>query len=159
MPKKAAFMAIALIVVLSAAITGEPQEGEQIDWYVISSGGTHATSTNYIFDGTLGQTAIGSSQNDTYTLNSGFWQVFEPGYLCGDANNDAAVNISDAIWIANFVFIGGPEPNPWLAGEVNCDGLVNVSDAVWIILFVFEGGNDPCDSDPPNFDGDGIPDC
>jgi len=75
-------------------------------------------------------------------------------YICGDANGDATVNVSDAIWIANYIFIGGPEPNPFLAGEANCDGTVNVSDAIWIANYVFVGGNDPCD-----FDGDGIPDC
>ncbi len=75
-------------------------------------------------------------------------------YTCGDANNDGSINVSDAIWIANYVFIGGPEPDPFMSGEVNCDGSLNVSDAVWIINYVFIGGNEPCDSD-----GDGIPDC
>jgi uncharacterized protein (TIGR02145 family) len=74
--------------------------------------------------------------------------------LCGDANSDVAVNVSDAIWIINYVFIGGPEPNPFLSGEVNCDGSVNVSDAIWIANYVFIGGNEPCD-----VDGDGILDC
>ncbi|HDS01520.1 MAG TPA: hypothetical protein ENO07_05815, partial [candidate division Zixibacteria bacterium] len=74
--------------------------------------------------------------------------------VCGDVNNDAEVNVSDAVWTANYIFIGGPEPVPFLSGEVNCDGSVNVSDAVWIANYVFTGGNDPCDSD-----GDGIPDC
>jgi hypothetical protein len=76
------------------------------------------------------------------------------GFTCGDANNDGSINVSDAIWIANYVFIGGPEPDPFMSGEVNCDGSVNVSDAVWIANYIFIGGNDPCDSD-----GDGIPDC
>jgi hypothetical protein len=80
-------------------------------------------------------------------------------YLCGDANNDGAVNVSDAVWIINYVFVGGPEPDPFLSGEVNCDGAVNVSDAVWLINYVFVGGNDPCDSDPGSPNGDGIPDC
>ncbi len=75
-------------------------------------------------------------------------------YICGDANNDAEVNVSDAVWIVNYIFIGGPAPVPLLSGEVNCDGSVNVSDAIWIANYVFIGGNDPCD-----FDGDGIPDC
>jgi len=74
--------------------------------------------------------------------------------ICGDANNDASVNVSDAVWIVNYVFIGGPEPDPFLSGEVNCDGSVNISDAVWIINYVFIEGNDPCD-----VNGDGFPDC
>jgi len=33
-------------------------------------------------------------------------------YVCGDANSDAALNVSDAVFIINYVFIGGPAPDP-----------------------------------------------
>jgi hypothetical protein len=75
-------------------------------------------------------------------------------YICGDANSDEAVNVSDAVAVINYVFIGGNPPDPIEAGDVNCDEAVNVSDAVWIINYVFIGGNDPCDTD-----GNGEPDC
>jgi len=77
-----------------------------------------------------------------------------PQYICGDANADTDVNVSDAVHIINFVFSGGPEPSPYESADVNCDTMVNVSDAVFIINFVFSGGNTPCDAD-----GDDIPDC
>jgi Dockerin type I domain len=68
---------------------------------------------------------------------------------CGDANNDQAVNISDAVWIINYVFVGGDPPQPNLAcGDANGDGQVNVSDAVWIINYVFVGGDPPGDCSP-----------
>lgn len=76
------------------------------------------------------------------------------GYVCGDANSDAHVGVSDAIYIINYIFAGGNPPDPYESGDVNCDGYVNVADAVWIINYVFAGGNAPCDTD-----GDGIPDC
>ncbi len=69
----------------------------------------------------------------------------EPQVLCGDANADEDVNISDAVYIINYIFIGGEEPQPYEAGEVNCDGTVNISDAVWIINYIFIGGTAPCD--------------
>jgi hypothetical protein len=71
--------------------------------------------------------------------------VLEQGYICGDANDDGLVNVSDAVRIINYVFLGGAPPLPWDAGEVNCDGNVNVSDAVWITNYVFVGGAAPCD--------------
>ncbi len=74
--------------------------------------------------------------------------------FCGDANGDDAVNVSDAVYIINYVFIGGPAPDPYETGDANCDEAVNVSDAVWIINYVFIGGNPPCD-----LNGDGQPDC
>ncbi len=79
---------------------------------------------------------------------------YVPPGECGDANGDGDINVSDAVWIINYVFAGGAPPEPLDIGDTNCDGDVNVSDAVWIINFVFAGGNPPCD-----LEGDGIPDC
>jgi hypothetical protein len=79
----------------------------------------------------------------------GFWIMG-----CGDANSDRDVNVSDAVYIINYVFVGGDPPNPIESGDCNCDGTCNVSDAVMIINYVFVGGNTPCDTD-----GDGQPDC
>ena len=63
---------------------------------------------------------------------------------CGDANGDGSVNVSDAVWIINYVFSGGLEPIPVLAcGDANDDCTVNVSDAVYIINYVFSGGFAP----------------
>ena len=75
-------------------------------------------------------------------------------YICGDASNDGKVNVSDAVYVINYVFSAGNPPDPMESGEVNCDGMVNVSDAVFIINYVFSSGKAPCDSD-----GDTVPDC
>jgi len=75
-------------------------------------------------------------------------------YICGDADRSEAVNVSDAVWIINYVFVSGNPPNPIESGDVDCSGACNVSDAVWIINYVFVGGNEPCDTD-----GDTVPDC
>ncbi|HER00598.1 MAG TPA: hypothetical protein ENO22_14770 [candidate division Zixibacteria bacterium] len=80
--------------------------------------------------------------------------INEPEYICGDADNSGTVNVSDAVIIINYVFVGGTAPDPLDAADTNCDGSVNVSDAVNIINYVFVGGNDPCDTN-----GDGVPDC
>jgi hypothetical protein len=63
----------------------------------------------------------------------------------GDANADGLVNVSDAVYIINYVFIGGDPPTPLAAGNVNCDDNVNVSDAVYIINYVFVNGPAPGD--------------
>ncbi len=75
-------------------------------------------------------------------------------FVCGDVNDDESINVSDAVYIINFVFVGGNAPDPLESADVNCDGSVNVSDAVYIINYVFVGGNHPCDTN-----GDTIPDC
>ena len=73
---------------------------------------------------------------------------------CGDANGDGSVNVSDAVFIINYVFSGGNPPVPYEIGDVNCDTKVNVSDAVYLINYVFSGGHAPCDTD-----GDTVPEC
>ncbi len=80
--------------------------------------------------------------------------ILEPQAICGDANNDAAVNISDAVYIINYIFIGGAPPDPLESADANCDAQVNISDAVWIINYIFIGSNAPCDTN-----GDAVPDC
>jgi hypothetical protein len=75
-------------------------------------------------------------------------------YVCADANSDGTVNVSDAVWIINYVFVGGDPPDPLASGDANCDDTVNVSDAVYIINYVFVGGSPPCDTN-----NDGVPDC
>lgn len=73
---------------------------------------------------------------------------------CGDANSDDIVDVSDAVYIINYAFAGGPAPDPEESGDVNCDDGVDVSDAVYIINYAFAGGNAPCDTN-----GDDSPDC
>lgn len=62
----------------------------------------------------------------------------------GDANGDGTINVSDAVYIINYVFVGGAAPNPMIAGDPNCDTAVNVSDAVYLINYIFVGGPAPC---------------
>ncbi len=69
-----------------------------------------------------------------------------PPYVCGDADGDNLVNISDAVALIGYIFGGHVAPQPLAAGDVNCDGFVNVSDAVSIIGYIFGGGAAPCEA-------------
>ena len=65
-------------------------------------------------------------------------------YFLADANGDGTINISDAVFIINYIFVGGTAPNPLLVADANCDDAVNISDAVYIINYIFVGGDPPC---------------
>lgn len=70
----------------------------------------------------------------------------------GDVNNDHLVNITDAVYLIEWIFDGGPTPIPNAAvGDVNCDALTNITDVVYLINYIFAGGPPPCDicSDDP----------
>ncbi len=73
-------------------------------------------------------------------------------YVCplptepGDSNNDGAVDISDLVWIVDFIFTGGSAPLPnLLSGDMNCDASVDITDLVWIVDFIFTGGPPGCE--------------
>ena len=64
-------------------------------------------------------------------------------YINGDANGDKVVNVTDVIYLINYLFKGGSAPVPVSAGDVNCDGYVNVTDVVYLINYLFKGGPKP----------------
>ncbi|MCX6833118.1 MAG: dockerin type I repeat-containing protein [candidate division Zixibacteria bacterium] len=66
------------------------------------------------------------------------------GFICGDANADATVDISDVVYLIGYIFSGGSVPSPLLAGDANCDSTVDISDAVYLISYIFSGGAAPC---------------
>jgi hypothetical protein len=65
-------------------------------------------------------------------------------FTCGDANGDARINIGDAVYLINYIFKGGPAPDPLEAGDANCDYAVNIGDPVYLINYIFKGGPEPC---------------
>ena len=114
--------------------------------------GTPNWISTYVFTIVLTDSDI-PPNTDTMEIEIDITEYIEP-YICGNANGDQTVNVSDAVYIINYVFLGGDAPNPIETGDVNCDDSCNVSDAVYIINYVFTSGNSPCDPD-----GDNIPDC
>ncbi len=62
---------------------------------------------------------------------------------CGDVDGSDVVNISDAIYLIDYIFNGGPAPSPVLVGDVDHDTLVTISDAVYLINYIFNGGPAP----------------
>jgi len=65
-------------------------------------------------------------------------------YICGDANNSGEVDISDAVYLIEYIFSGGTPPIPYVAGDVDCSGVPDISDVVYLIAYIFSGGAAPC---------------
>lgn len=61
----------------------------------------------------------------------------------GDANGDEVVNISDATFIASYLFSSGPDPECLMACDANIDGQVTVSDISFITNYLYNGGPSP----------------
>jgi hypothetical protein len=67
-------------------------------------------------------------------------------YLCGDADGNGFVNISDAICVVFYSFGLGPAPDPVLSGDADCSQTVDISDAIYLITYIFSHGPGPCTS-------------
>jgi hypothetical protein len=66
------------------------------------------------------------------------------GSTVGDANGDGIIDLADAVHLLNYLFKGGPAPNPLEVGDCNCDDLVELADVVYLLNYLFKGGPAPC---------------
>lgn len=66
----------------------------------------------------------------------GVGDACEP-FLRGDSNVDSVVDLSDAIFTLNFLFIGGVSPSCMDAADANDNGVLNITDAVVTLLLLF----------------------
>jgi serine protease AprX len=65
-------------------------------------------------------------------------------YLTGDANGDGKIDVSDIIFIIDYLYQNGRPPSPLYLGDANCDAAVNVSDIVYLINYLYQNGPEPC---------------
>jgi len=76
--------------------------------------------------------------------NNGLAGIGYCTFVCGDANTDQSVDISDAVYLIAYIFSGGAAPSPMTAGDANCDDAVDISDVVYVVSYIFSGGPRPC---------------
>jgi hypothetical protein len=81
----------------------------------------------------------------------------KPIFHRGDPNDDGTINITDGIYVLNFLFLGGPAPTCREAANPNDDDTVNITDGIYLLNFLFLGGpppaapggmSSPCGEDP-----------
>ncbi|MFN0058767.1 MAG: choice-of-anchor Q domain-containing protein [Planctomycetota bacterium] len=58
----------------------------------------------------------------------------------GDTNDDGGVDISDAVWLLNYLFLAGAL-NCEAAGDINDDDTLNLADAITLLGVLFAGGS------------------
>ena len=63
---------------------------------------------------------------------------------CGDTNASGRIDITDAVYLINYIFAGGPAPQDDAAGDFNCSGRTDITDAVFMINYIFASGPAPC---------------
>jgi hypothetical protein len=71
-----------------------------------------------------------------------FYVKFCP-YNPGDLNLNDNVDITDVMFLIDYLFKEGEVPCPLKSADVNCDQRVSVSDAVYLIIYLFKNGSPP----------------
>ncbi len=64
-------------------------------------------------------------------------------YLPGDPNGDEIVDLTDALYLLNYLFREGDAPDPMAAGDVNASCTVDLDDAIHLLNYLFKGGDPP----------------
>ncbi|MCB2230797.1 trypsin-like peptidase domain-containing protein [bacterium] len=120
---------------------------------VLAGGGSDSLKLSFatagLDDGTYDANVIVSSNDPDspeiivpvqLTVSSG------PQYVCGDINNNGeGPDLSDLIYLVNYLFLGGPAPQVLAACNVNgsVDTNPDLSDLIYLVNYLFNGGPAP----------------
>jgi hypothetical protein len=119
-------------------------DGDQNIWRIKPTAGASPVLFANSLNSPLGLSLIDTgvmlvSENGSLTVIDGWRFKFKRG----DANKDLLIDLSDVISIANWLFVGGPEPTCWDAADANDDGRINLTDAIFLALYFASGGPPP----------------
>ena len=65
--------------------------------------------------------------------------------LTGDVDQNGLINSADIIYLVNYIFKSGPDPQPMrTVGDVNCSGGLGASDVIYLVNYLFKSGSAPC---------------
>ena len=61
----------------------------------------------------------------------------------GDVTADGKIDLGDVVYLKNYLYRGGPAPNPVWLGDVTCNGIVDLGDVVFLTNYLYKGGPAP----------------
>ena len=79
------------------------------------------------------------------------------GFRRGDSNASGDLNITDGVYVLNYLFLGGPEPPCHDAADSDDNGALNITDGVRILNYLFLGGPAPPAPGPDTCGPDATP--
>ncbi|MBI4605626.1 MAG: hypothetical protein HY721_26980 [Planctomycetes bacterium] len=106
---------------------------------------------------------VGPPTAPDFDLEVSYDLVVVPPFRRGESNGDGKVDLSDAVTVLNFLFLGISGVTCQDAGDTNDDGKMDLSDAVYLLGFLFLGGPAPPapghEACGPDLTTDGLADC
>jgi len=73
-------------------------------------------------------------------------EILDPGFVdaCGNTDGNNGIDIDDVVFLLQYLYMGGPAPDPLEYGNVNCYGLIDIDDVLYLLNYLFAGGPYPC---------------
>jgi len=53
------------------------------------------------------------------------------------------MDLGDVLHLINYLYKGGPAPNPFETGDVDCNGGIDLGDVLYLINYLYKGGPVP----------------
>ncbi len=78
------------------------------------------------------------ADSSAFVVNSSIEVI---GHRGGDINRNGRLDIADLVFLVDYIFRGGPLPDPIEAGDANYDGSVTVLDILVLVDHIFRGGS------------------
>ena len=66
-----------------------------------------------------------------------------PQFIRGDPDHSGIVNMTDAVFILSFLFLGGESPTCFDASDTDNNGIVQLTDGIFLLNYLFSGGRPP----------------
>jgi hypothetical protein len=98
-----------------------------------------------------------SGEGELVTVDVGDWHdnvvptridVVGGASACGDANGSSVIDITDVVFLVEYIFSNGAAPDPLSQGDADCNGVINISDVIALVSFIFDAGAPPCNDCP-----------
>ena len=86
---------------------------------------------------------IAAAYSNFSTVNRVGFFVPETFFVRGEVNGDGLVDLSDALAILTFLFLGGSTPDPVARADVADNGFADATDAILLLEYIFLGGPPP----------------
>jgi hypothetical protein len=96
-------------------------------------------------------TAVALTSDGNYIVAGGAYSASlllkisptDQGDIRGDLTGDDYINISDVVYLVNYLFRSGSAPHQNLSADANCDGMVDLGDLIYIINYLYRDGPKP----------------
>ena len=65
----------------------------------------------------------------------------------GDITGDGIFDVSDLMYLINYLYKSGAQPRPLQNANVNCDGTIDIGDVIYLVNYIYKAGPPPCSLD------------